>query len=245
MSKARDNTSEPNIAANKGRHWVRKTTKTPSQAEAGTKTRKRQRFVEPYRLSDEQRAAMLIPLERLGIGDEETRSLFSAALEYDLASCRDTIGQAEDAATDPEPPSPGPEDLHLSALHHAAQALADSLKALDEAPKTRLQQALKDSDRFRRSYDDEYFSMLRYELLRLAAVAKPVQQPEPPAKPLVSESARQFVVRAADAFEECFDTKATARVNGPFLLTLKAIVTAIGIRIPTDAGSVATLLKTT
>lgn len=242
MSKAREDTSAPNKTVKKGRYWIHNTTKTPNQSEA--KPRKRPRFVEPYRLSNEQRSAMLVPLERLGIGDEETRSLFSAAMEYDLASCHGKGEQAEAAATNPKP-HPSADEISLTALHHAAGDLAERLKALDETSKARLQQTLKETDRFRRTYDDEYFGVLRYELLRLAAVAKPPEQPDPPAKPPISEVAQRFIVRAADAFEECFDTKATARVRGPFLLTLKAIAAATGIQVPTDASSIAELLKTT
>ena len=244
MSKARDDTSAPNKTVKKGRYWVRNTTKTPNPVEA--KPRKRQRFVEPYRLSDEQRSAMLVPLEHLGIGDKETRSLFSAAMEYDLASCHSADEPTDAVATDSKPESSADDfRLSLSPLHDAARDLAERLKALDETARARLQQTLKETDRFRRTYDDEYFGVLRYELLRLAAVTKPPEQPVPNAKPAISEAAQRFVVRAADAFEECFDLKATAQVGGPFLLTLKAIAAATGIQIPTDAGSIAGLLKTT
>lgn len=242
MSKARDDTSTPNRTAKKGRYWVRNTTKAPSQSEA--KPRKRQRFVEPYRLTDEQRSAVLVPLERLGIGDEETRLLFSAAMEYDLASCQGASGQADRVATDTKT-QPGADELSLMPLHRAARDLAERLKALDGPSRAQLQQTLTETDPFRRTYDDEYFGVLRHEILRLAAVAGPAKQPDPPPEPAISEAAQRFVVRAADAFEECFDTKATARVSGPFLLILKAIVAATGIRIPTDADSIAELLKTT
>lgn len=242
MSKARDDTSVPNKTVKKGRYWVHNTTKPPNQVEEA-KPRKRQRFVEPYRLSDEQRSAILVPLKRLGIGDEETRSLFSAAMEYDLASCHNAAGRSVAVVMDSKPDL-SPDEVSLSPLHDAARDLAERLKTLDETSKARLQQSLKETDRFRRTYD-EYFSVLRYELLRLAAVAKPAEQPNPPAEPATSEAAQRFIVRAADAFEECFDIKATARVSGPFLLTLKAIATATGIQIPTDAGSIAQLLKTT
>ena len=47
----------------------------------------KKRFVEPYRLSDEQRDAMLAPLAERGLGDAESRDLFAAALAYDIATC--------------------------------------------------------------------------------------------------------------------------------------------------------------
>jgi hypothetical protein len=71
LASARDNTPEPSPPA-KG------SSKSPTT---------RKRFVEPYRLSDEQRAAMLAPLAERGIGDPESRELFAAALAYDLATC--------------------------------------------------------------------------------------------------------------------------------------------------------------
>jgi len=50
-----------------------------------------QRFVEPCRFTDAQRTSLLITLKELGIGDDESRSLFLAALEYDLARCQSLL----------------------------------------------------------------------------------------------------------------------------------------------------------
>lgn len=51
------------------------------------------RFVEPCRFEASQRATLLTALKAEGLGDEDSRQIFLAALEYDLASCRPLLGE--------------------------------------------------------------------------------------------------------------------------------------------------------
>ena len=264
------------------RYWVRNipaltgdstavnaTTKGVQQSQANTTSQKK-RFVEPYRLTDEQRAAMLAPLAERGVGDPESRELFAAALAYDLAACYElTVANAEpeparsdtlkplSAPTKAASGHTGPEaplDPALAELAQAAEALAGRIGALDTNARRRLLQGLQEQDQFRRGYDDAYVVALSGELLRVAAVlsvvapgsAEPAPPPPPVKKvaaPKPSPAARQFIGRAAGAFDECFDQAPTAQVGGPFAAMLKALVEVTGVRIPTDARNLALLLK--
>jgi hypothetical protein len=248
----------------------------------------KKRFVEPYRLSEEQRVAMLAPLAERGLGDAESRDLFAAALAYDIATCYE-LTAAEPLI--PEPPQEAPQtaavvaprsvpgkrraspaardqaSTHpvmpsaLAELAQAAKALTERIQALDPQTRIGLFQALHESDRFHRGYDDAYLAALGGELVRLAEGAAPTpavaQTPEATSDtlevtapvtrkatiPKPSPAARQFIVRAADAFEECFDQSPTTQVGGPFAAMLKALAMATGIRIPTDARNLAEILR--
>ena len=239
----------------------------------------KKRFVEPYRLSDEQRVAMLAPLAERGIGDPESRDLFAAALAYDLATCYElTVADPEpaaaeapdEAATQPTGQAPAksrtrkaspktvatvPLAPALAELAAAARALAGRLEALGAEARTNLLKGLREGDPFRRGYDEDYLAALRGELLRMAlwtgvtgeAAAASPAQPAPPLQrpevPKPSPAARQFIARAAGAFEECFDQTPTAQVGGPFSAMLKALVAVTGVRIPTDARNLAEMLR--
>jgi hypothetical protein len=248
----------------------------------------KKRFVEPYRLSDEQRDAMLAPLAERGLGDAESRDLFAAALAYDIATCYElttaepmpepesppAVAQAA-AQVEARPPrskgrAPVAEPAAVPAvspalveLAEAARTLSRCLQALDAGVKTSLFKTLRDADRFQRGYDDAYLIALTGELTRLVegaapqplAVATietsteapvalaPVPAPRKVTAPKPSPAARQFIIRAADAFEECFDQAPTAQVGGPFTAMLKALAMATGIRIPTDARNLAEILR--
>ncbi|MCU0832927.1 MAG: hypothetical protein MUC77_00625 [Chromatiaceae bacterium] len=227
-------------------YWVRRTPPPSAEAESATASPPKRppgkRFVEPYRLSDEQRAAIIAPLAELGVGDAESRELFAAAMEYDLAGCRDL------ASPEPQPPArkpkPSTEERRLRALAEAAQALADQLAGLDPKATERLTLALGETDRFKRSYGDDYLRALRCELQRVAGAAPKTETgpaaPEP--KPALPEPARRFVLRAADAFSDCFETKASAQRGSAFLATLQAIVAVTGVRIPLEPRTVAEIL---
>jgi len=245
----------------------------PPPAEA---SRHKKRFVEPYRLTDEQRAAVLAPLAERGIGDPESRELFAAALSYDLATCYElTVVRAEPeqsdvgtATTVPEatpvprksagrkttratPPNPA-----LAALAETARQVTAQLGALEAPVRAKLLEDLGKGDRFRRGYDESYLAALSEELLRLvasigtdvaseepAAEPAPAQPPKPAAPPPPSPAARQFIARAAGAYDQCFDQAPTAQAGGPFVALLRALVEITGIRIPTDVHNLAALLK--
>ncbi len=248
---------------------------TPAGQSPAAQTQARKRFVEPYRLSEEQRAAMLAPLAERGVGDAESRELFAAALAYDLATCYElTVANPDPEHVEPTAPTAAAQvpakaagrkaaasapkvPAELADLARTAITLATRLEALEADTRTRLLEGLREGDRFCRGYDEDYLGALRGEILRLASsvgtvgVAQEVQPAEPPtpappkrvAPPKPSPAARQFIARAAGAFEECFDQAPTAQVSGPFTALLKALVQVTGVRIPTDARNLAELLK--
>lgn len=247
MSKVGSSSSPTAGARSKRTNWIRHTISptTGTANSTSSRTSGGKRFVEPYRLSEAQRRAMLSPLEQQDIGDDESRSLFAAALEYDLAGCQELTEPAV-----PSPPAaperpPSQEDLAITALAQAAESLAEQLRDLDDAAVLLLQQELADADRFRRSYGNDYLESLGYELRRVADAGEPHEQDVPTApggEPPISEDTRRFVLRAADAFEDCFELKPDAEPDSPFVAALAAIAEATGIGIPTDQSNLSRIL---
>lgn len=75
------------------------------------------RFVEACRFDASQRATLLTTLEAEGLGDADSRQIFLAALEYDLASCRPLLG--ERIPPGGGQPSPSPETIGATAMSMA------------------------------------------------------------------------------------------------------------------------------
>jgi len=200
------------------------------------------RFLEPYRLSVAERSAIRSRLREKGIGDEESRSLFAAALEYDLASCSGLIGPPSDSSSPAQPQPESEEKGALDDIAEAARSLADELTGLDRAISLRLQPALESTDRFRRSYSEDYIASLGGELRRVAGAGKvPNRMPTPLPGP--AEDAHRFVLRAADAFEDCFELSPGPQADSAFVIALLAIVDATGIQIPTDEVTLNAILN--
>jgi phytoene dehydrogenase-like protein len=228
-------------------YWVRDIL---AQETETTKPRQRppsegkKRFVEPQRLTEEQRAALLSELEAASIGDAESRQLFAAALEYDLA--RFQGAPPEPPVADLVEPQPPEADKALRQLAELARALAKRLSQLDEEARNKLSSALSKADRFHRGYGTEYLDTMQEELLRVAATAprKAVAtRPKKPKHPPLSDSAREFIRRVADAFGDCFETPPTADGSGAFVKVLSAITKATGVGIPTDPQALTEALK--
>lgn len=225
-------------------HWVRNAhVPSPAKKEATSlKVAGGKLFIAPLRLSGEQRATLLGPLEEQGVGDSESRGLFASALEYDLADYdalnkRELEPQRQEILTKT--------DNLLAELSRTAQNLGDHLARMDSETALQLQEGLHDGDRFKRTYGDAYIDSLQRELSRVAAAtpsktsARAAESPEP----AVSKGARRFVLRAADAFSDCFELTATAQQGDPFLAAMKALVTSTGIDIPTDQVTLAEILR--
>lgn len=146
------------------------------------------RFVEPCRLEASQRAALLTALEAEGLGDEDSRQIFLAALEYDLAGCRRLLAEQKlPPPASPEavlitpsppiaveaaaitPPSSATPASALADLADLAGNLAQALAELIPAQRETLQWLLEASDCLGRGYGDSYLDTLRLELLHLQA----------------------------------------------------------------------------
>jgi len=229
-------------------YWVRDIPSPetkPARSRVKPSSDGKKRFVEPRRLTDPQRKALLAELQAAQVGDAEGRELFAAALEYDLARFQELPLDQKPAPEPSEPKAPEP-DATLQRLTEAAGALADRLSNLDEATRETLAAALTQADRFRRGYGTEYLHVIREELLRIAGAAPKKEAPPQPRKPKASppsESARQFIQRVADAFSDCFEAKPTLEGGGTFATVLKAIINATGVHIPTDPHVLKEILK--
>jgi hypothetical protein len=173
-------------------------------------------------------------LEKARIGDTESRQLFAAALEYDLARFQELPLEQPSVPDVSEPKGLGP-DERLQELTEAARAVADRLSDLDEAARETLLTALTQADQFHRGYGNEYINTILEELARIAAAA--------PKKRAASGSARQFIRRVADAFSDCFEARPTVEGEGAFATVLKAIINATGVHVPNDPHVLKEILK--
>jgi|GEM_PF-1342323 len=203
------------------------------------------RFVEPYRLDAEQRTAILSRLREQNIGDEESRNLFVAALEYDLASCERLMAPAQEpSASDHQENDSAPDAAAIAALVETAEKLAHQLANLDAATSLRLQQELESTRHLRRGYGEDYVGTLLGELRRVASVGKLLDRlaESVPPRPPYSDGARRFIRRIADAFEDCFELAPDTRPDSPFPIALDAIVTATDIDVPTDQDALTRIL---
>lgn len=227
-------------------YWVRSNLSPPAKdnERRSPKQTSNKRFVEPMRLSDTQRAEILVLLEKRGIGDADSRNLFVSAMEYDLAGCRDMQRPAIDGpAAESARKSTDLADKVLAELGAAAEALARRLVALDDAKRKHLLQRLTDADPFKRGYGNQYLTALQVELNQLGTVARLHEQAtEVPTPPALSNAARRFIQRAADAFRDCFEQKPTVKRESPFLTALEAVVTTSGIAAPTDPATIREIL---
>ncbi len=245
MSKAGSDSS-PSTHSRSGRtYWIRRGLSPSARKERAPASQPKagKRFVEPYRLSNAQRAIILGPLEKQAIGDAESRSLFVAAMEYDLAGCQGLAAPPDEAPH--SEPQPDPSDEALAALAGTARSLADQLARLDAPTAQRLLRGLGVTDRFKRTYGEGHLSCLRSELLRIGSAS----EADAPGREVASEGAREvneairsFVARAASAFGECFELAASSEPGSPFAQALEAISAATGIRFPTDRQTLADIL---
>ncbi|WP_295580312.1 hypothetical protein [uncultured Lamprocystis sp.] len=233
--------------------WVRAHPPPPVPAEETAAPRPPQaRFLEPYRLSDAQREALLAPLIAAAVGDAESHALFVSAIAYDLAKFRR-------AALSPEPEVAPPPDTVAPPLEQArsnptleeivatANILAGRLRGLSDTERAAIGTAMRACDRFQRTYDDDYFDALRGELERVSvAVARLTAHPTPvsPSRtmPIFTDIGRRFVRRLAQIYEQCLDTKPAATPDSPFIAVLILLAAAAGVSLPSEPAAVAAVL---
>jgi hypothetical protein len=203
------------------------------------------RFVEPYRLTVEQRGLVLRELEDIDIGDGESRDLFVAALEYDLAGWRDLIGAQSTRVAEARGASAGEPGETLSELAAGARLLEKQLAVLDGMSIQRLLTQLEEADPFRRHYSEGYLEALRAELTSLVEAAETLAGPlatDTIPEEVIGDDARRFVRQIADAFRDCFEQQPSAEDAAPFVLTIATIAATTGIRVPTDHRRLARIL---
>jgi len=257
MRKAISDRITPTKEASGRRYWMRATpggAKAPANDLGGNRSSKT-RFLEPYHLSGESRAALLERLAAAGVGDPESRELFASAIEYDIANARQAGVQDQTPPPVSVPPiavvdrAPAPRPDHdnsgLAELAAKARSVADHIDGMYESARASLGTALRATDPFQRGYDQGYFEALCAELRRMAGAAAnlpefapafnpPPAPPPAPAEPPVSAGARRFLRRVARVYEEVLESKASLEPEGPFLETLQMVTQEAGIPLPRD-----------
>jgi hypothetical protein len=72
----------------------------------------------------------------------------------------------------------------------------------------------------------------------------PIATPKPaPSSEPADVGTRTFIRHAAAVFEQCFDTAANPKTEGPFARALRALASATGIAVPTDPERLASALQ--
>ena len=196
MRKAVANGNLPGKEGSGRRYWMRANPMAPKAVpnEGLGKRPSKARFLEPYRLSDERRAALIQLLDDGGIGDGESRELFASAIEYDIANARQALARepppaaAEPPIAEPvtaEAPAVLPEAAETAPalpadLAYTARSLAERIAGLEGSVRNAIVEALQGRDSFQRVYTGAYLEALCAELNRLAdAVASQPQHPTP------------------------------------------------------------------
>lgn len=260
MRKATTNGNLPDKEASGRRYWMRANplaAKAPPTEGSGKRPPKA-RFLEPYRLSEERRTALIRLLAEGGVGDGESRELFASAIEYDIANARQTLTREPPVAAE-EPPRPAaaaqaaPEASPRLAeaapalpvdLGDAALRLAERIAGLDGAQRAAIAESLQGQDPFRRSYDGAYLDALCLELTRLAHAVAGQDQPPPPetapvppppaVDPPLGEAARRFLRRVARVYEEVLESRAEPQSGGTFGAALGLVSEEAGLALPQD-----------
>lgn len=190
----------------------------------------RSRFVEPLRLTNAQKQAIVQALKEAQIGDYESRHLYAGAAEYELAAFQQYAHfEAVTVPTAPEHRS----ETSLSGLKTVADELIGQLAQTAAERVAALEQRAATPDRQLRP---GWITQLRCELFRLAKACEHPQeiaQPETTACVWRADpvSTRRFVQSAARTFEECFDRKAGVGPGSPFRFALDLVTSTAGIRL--------------
>ncbi len=218
----------------RGKHSNNRMSYGESGEEIGPRKKKGKRFVDPVRLGESDRNRLIHLLEKRGIGDAEGRSLFIAAMEYDLAECREAVPEEETRRA-------GGKNLPAE-IRETARALAQQLQGLAGETQQQFLEHLGASDPFRRTYGPEYLQALGIELQRLDEAAQRLSHLKPKKSP-PSEAAGRFIRRAAAAYRDCFEMEPQVGRGSDFIAILRALASVTGIAIPVDVTTVRKLLR--
>jgi hypothetical protein len=116
MRKAVTDGAKPTKGDTRRRYWVHATPGGNRKAEGEPKRPAKARFLEPYHISEARRGELIELLAASSVGDAESRDLFVAAIEYDIANLRRSAPAATPAPAEPAPeaapqsvPDPAPD----------------------------------------------------------------------------------------------------------------------------------------
>jgi len=263
MRKALTNENQPVKEGSGRRYWMRaspvgsKATASEIPGKRGHKAR----FLEPYRLSEERRSALIQLLASGDIGDREGRELFASAIEYDIANARQVLARQvpapEQSTAKPiaAATSTGEQEVIAKGpalpmdLAHTARSLAEHIAGLEGSVRIAIAAAIQARDPYQRAYDGSYLDALGVELKRIAdavenepaGLASVASEPPAPAaleRPL-GEGARRFLRRVARVYEEVLESAADPSTDGTFESVLRLVSEEAGIALPRDPADLA------
>jgi hypothetical protein len=138
MRKAVTDGAKPTKGDTRRRYWVHSTPGGTRKAEGESKRPVKARFLEPYHISEARRGELIGLLAAASVGDAESRDLFVAAIEYDIANLRRSA-----PTSTPAPPEHTPEAAPVLTRPSAPDPVpeppsADGVRPVTEAqpPKT-------------------------------------------------------------------------------------------------------------
>ena len=206
-----------------------------AKSDMATPRPKGEHFVEPWRLTDREKAAIAKALEKRKIGDAEGRRIFVGALEYELSAFR--VAEAQQPAAEA---APAKVDLSaLQAIDRVARELAAKLGEIPQDQEPALLQTLEAQDEMGRGYSSRYLDRLYQEASRLAeacglvtAALETAQPPEALPAEGTSPAMLALIGSLTHVFEECFEQTPTTAARGAFAATLKAVADGVGLEIP-------------
>jgi hypothetical protein len=203
----------------------------PKKSSAKTAKDSKSRFVGPYHFQDHERAEIIALLAQHNIGDDEGRALFASALEYEIATFRQTPENKPDSI-----PTTSVRRLKRKTdLDNVQRIAQDLLQALERAKPTqreRLMQNLGATDRFGREHDERYLDRLIVELdhlIQACAHKAPDAQPRPSA---AEQRAAVFMKQFVRIYQECLDVGISTNQLAPIKGILNIIHQSTGIDIP-------------
>jgi hypothetical protein len=241
-------------------HWVRGSDSEPAEPAARNALRrtKKASFIEPDRLSETARAALLARLSELKLGDQDSRELFAAAVEYAVASSRSAVTEAPAPAA-PTPPAvvtsrPAVPAGPLQELAQTAALLAERLSRLDAQTREALLTQLQQSDLFARAHDQAYLETVAREIRRIGEASAAVSQAQPAvattkasrpdaSRAQAAKRAARLVQRVADAYESCFETRVTEVTGELFVPVIRMIGAEAGIELSPEDAELMALLR--
>ncbi len=205
------------------------------QAQASEQART-SRFLEPYRFDADQRSALLAALQQQRLGDDSSRRLFVAALEYEIGAFRQMEEQANEAPDAPQPTAADSVNPELERMRQAAITLRDLMLQTPEHIQDDLQKKLNESDLFCRIYDTRYLKNLRCEIERIATACELLGQqrcgstpPEPNTSSAELANGRRLVRMLAHTYSECFDAQPSPESKSPFGRIVDTVIELTGI----------------
>lgn len=212
--------------------WLR-TALQPAQAgrdRGKSEERPESYFVEPYRFQPTEQAELMQTLQADRLGDEASRRLFIAALEFEIGNFLQAVAEA------PQPSRPKPDAAAeaLARIGQAAATLAGLLETVHGRTREALIQVLAESDRYGRSYDQRYLQQLQHELELVTQACAVTPPAEPPMAKLDQPLGEPFVATLAETYRECFEIQPTSAKTGPFVRVVRKVLDLTGLPLRLD-----------